>query len=285
MTSRHVALVTGAGRGIGRAIALRLARAGAGVLVAARSQEACLDVCTEIRDEGGLAWPLHLDVADPESIAEALVEARETTAGVGPIDWLVNNAGIAESARFLDHQRASGVDVYAKHMRVNFDGPRRLIEELGTPMIERRYGRIVNVASSAGLRGYAYAAAYAASKHALVGYSLSAALELAKTGVTLNLVAPHFVDSPMTDVSIARIVEKTKRPKDEARALLAAQNPGGTLVGADEVAEVVHELLAGARNGVIAELVGGRGVRRDEETIVWHELATIGGPAAGQRRA
>jgi NAD(P)-dependent dehydrogenase (short-subunit alcohol dehydrogenase family) len=216
MPDRHVALVTGAGRGIGRAIALRLARAGAGVLVAARSQEACLDVCAEIQAEAGVAWPLYLDVADPDSIAEALVEARETTADIGPIDWLVNNAGIAESARFLDHQRASGVDVYEKHMRVNFEGPRRLIEELTPAMVERGYGRIVNVASSAGLRGYAYAAAYAASKHALVGYSLSAALELAQTGVTLNLVAPHFVDSPMTDVSIARIVKKTKRPARRA---------------------------------------------------------------------
>ena len=266
----HVALVTGAGRGIGAAIAARLARAGAAVLVAARSQEACCEVVEVLRDEGATAWPLYLDVADPESIAEAVEEARDLTAATGPIDWLVNNAGIAESARFLDHQRSSGVDLYAKHMATNFDGPRRLIEALAPAMLERGRGRIVNVASSAGLRGYAYAAAYAASKHALVGYSRSAAVELEGKGVTLNLVCPHFVDTPMTVASAARIAAKTGRSADEARAALAAQNPGGTLVAPEEVAEVVLDLLQGARNGAIAELVGGP----RERSILWREEGT-----------
>ncbi|MFO1008883.1 MAG: SDR family oxidoreductase [Planctomycetota bacterium] len=254
--TRHVALVTGGGRGIGRAIALRLARSGAAVFVAARSQEACIDVALEITRTGGTAWPLYLDVADFDMFAEALAEARELAAGIGPIDWLVNNAGIAESAPFLKHGRESGQDLYAKHLDVNFHGPRRLVEALAPGMIERGYGRVVHVASSAGLVGYAYVAAYCASKHALVGYATSAAKELAKTGVTMNLVCPHYVDSPMTDASVERIVTKTKRTEAETRAFLAAQNPGGALVTTDEVAETVLALFESEKNGAIAELVG-----------------------------
>jgi NAD(P)-dependent dehydrogenase (short-subunit alcohol dehydrogenase family) len=263
METRHVALVTGAGRGIGRAIAERLAEAGAAVLVAARSQEACIEVATEIRSGGGTAWPLHLDVGDPESILQAVEDAWDLANDVGPVDWLVNNAGIVESAPFLAHGRETGVDRYEKHMRVNFDGARWMIEALVPRMIERGYGRVVNVASSAGLQSYAYAAAYGASKHALVGYSQAAAQELAKTKVTMNLVCPHYVDSPMTDASVARIVARTGRSEAETRKFLAAQNPGGSLVGVGEVAEVVLELLSGDRNGAIAELIGGK------ESVVW----------------
>ncbi|MBI5364664.1 MAG: SDR family oxidoreductase [Planctomycetes bacterium] len=269
MERRHVALVTGGGRGIGRAIALRVARAGAAVFVAARSQEACIAVVDEIVDGGGTAWPLYLDVADFSMFDEALAEARELAGGIGAIDWLVNNAGIAVSAPFLQHGRAGGEDLYAKHLDVNFHGPRRLIEALVPGMIERKYGRVVNVASSAGLHGHAYVAAYCASKHALVGYSVSAAKELAKTGVTMNLVCPHYVDSPMTDASVERIVAKTKRSEAETRALLAAQNPGGALVTGDEVADAVLALLQGDQNGAVAELVGARMGVNEGEAVRW----------------
>jgi NAD(P)-dependent dehydrogenase (short-subunit alcohol dehydrogenase family) len=257
VASSHVAMITGAGRGIGAAIAAKLAGEGVAVVAAARSQEACLEVADAIRGAGGSAWAVHLDVRDPESIASAVAEARELAADVGPIDWLVNNAGIAISAPFLEHGRSSGVDLYDEHMRVNFDGPRRMCEALVPAMIERKYGRIVHVASSAGLQGYAYAAAYCASKHALVGYARSASRELAKTGVAMNLVCPHYVDSPMTDASIARVTAKTKKTAAEASAFFAAQNPGGELVRPSQVADVVYELLSGEKNGAIAELVGG----------------------------
>ena len=263
METRHVALVTGAGRGIGKAIAERLAQAGAAVLVAARSQEACIEVSTDIRSRGGTAWPLYLDVGDFESVVQAVEDAFDLAHEAGPVDWLVNNAGIVESAPFLAHGRETGVDRYGKHMRVNFDGARWMIEALVPRMIERGYGRVVNVASSAGLQSYAYAAAYGASKHALVGYSQAAAQELSKTKVTMNLVCPHYVDSPMTDASVARIVAKTGRGETETRKFLAAQNPGGSLIGVGEVAEVVLELLSGDRNGAIAELIGGK------EGVVW----------------
>ncbi len=125
------------------------------------------------------------------------------------------------------------------------------------------------MASSAGLESYAYAAAYGASKHALVGYSQAAARELAKTKVTMNLVCPHYVDSPMTDASVARIVAKTKRSEAETRKFLASQNPGGSLVSVEEIAEVVWGLLSGEKNGAIAELVGGKGLLPPEKTVIW----------------
>ena len=269
MAARHVALVTGGGRGIGKAIALRLAREQVAVFVAARSQEACIDVSDEIRRGGGTAWPIHLDVGDPESVQQAVEDAIDLAHAIGPVDWLVNNAGFVESRPFLDHGRETGVDGYERHLRINFHGPRWMIEALVPGMIERGYGRVVNVASSAGLRSYAYAAAYGASKHALVGYSQAAAQELAKTRVTMNLVCPHYVDSPMTDDSVARIVGKTGRTAEDTRAFLAKQNPGGTLIGVDEVADVAWQLLAGDRNGALVELLGGKGVLPPEKTVVW----------------
>ena len=261
--------MTGAGRGIGKAVALRLARDRAAVLVAARSREECAAVSVAIRGAGGRSWPILLDVADPKSVERAVAEAIDVAGDVGPIDWLVNNAGIVESAPFLSHGPGTSSDAYERHLRVNFHGARWMIEALVPGMIERGYGRVVNVASSAGLRSYAYAAAYGASKHALVGYSQAAAQELSKTNVTMNLVCPHYVDSPMTDASVARIVEKTKRSPAETRAFLAKQNPGGTLVSVDEVADVVAELLEGDRNGAIVELVGGKGKLPREETVIW----------------
>jgi len=260
MSTSHVACVTGAGGGIGSAIALRLARGGAALILAGRSQEKTSALAKAIRAEGGKAWPVYLDVSDPETFGEALALVREH----GPLDWLVNNAGIAISAPFLRHGREGGEDLYEKLLATNFHGARRMIEALVPAMIERKQGRIVNIGSSAALQGYAYAAAYAASKHALLGYGRAAALELARTGVTLNTICPHYVDSPMTDGSVQRIVLKTGKSEAETRAFLAAQNPSGRFVTPDEVAELVHELCASNRNGAVIELCGG-GQRREVE--------------------
>ncbi len=251
----HVALVTGASRGIGAAIARRLARHGAAVIPAARSRIHCIDVAEAIEGEGGLAWPLELDVAEPERVGFALEEARALAKDVGPIDWLVNNAGIATSAPLVPKDVAAE-ELARAHMEVNFHGARRLIEGLLPEMKSRGYGRIVNIGSSAGLRGYAYASSYCASKFALVGYTLAAALELEGSGVTINAVCPHYVDSPMTDGSVARIAEKTRRDPCEVRDFLARENPGGRLVTCDEVAEAVLGLLAGDENGALVELEG-----------------------------
>jgi len=269
MSKQHVALVTGAGRGIGEAIARRLAKEGAAVIVAARTGSMCATLATSIRAGGGKAWPLTFDVGVRAGVGPAVDRAKKLAIEVGPIDWLVNNAGIAHSAPFLSHGRDKELDQYEEHLRVNFHGARWLVEALVPGMLERGYGRVVNIASSAGLKSYAYAAAYGASKHALVGYSQAVAQELRKTPVTMNVVCPHYVDSPMTKESIARIVEKTGKSAEETRKFLASQNPGGTLVGVDEVAQAVWELLSSERNAAVVELVGGKGVLPAEKTAVW----------------
>jgi len=195
------------------------------------------------RGIGAAIRAVALDVTDPDSI-RAVADER--------VDWLVNNAGIAESAPLL----GGGDELYQRHLDVNFHGARRLLEALVPAMKERRYGRIVNVASSAGLRGYAYVAAYCASKFALVGYTLAAAEELAGSGVTVNAVCPYYVDSPMLDQSISNLRAKTGKGADELRAFFAEQNPGGRILTPEEVADAVAALLTGEDSGTLAVLDG-----------------------------
>src|SRR5262245_14427315 len=252
-SERHVALVTGGSRGIGEAICRRVAREGASVLVAARSRARCEAVASSIRAQGGAAWPLALDVSDPVSIAAALEEAKTLTGPFGSIDWLVNNAGIAESAPFTDDKREARMQ---RHLETNFHGPRRLMEALIPGMEARGYGLIVNVASSAGLRGYAYVTAYCATKFALVGYSLAVADELEGTGVHIDLVCPHYVDSPLLAESVQRLVKKTKMQESLAREFFRRSNPGQRLVTMDEVAGAVVHLLRGDEHGAVLELDG-----------------------------
>jgi len=251
--ARHdtVALVTGATRGIGEAIARRLASEGALVGIAGRDAARREELCAELEAAGRSVFPVELDVGDPDSIARA-VEVVGARAPEG-LDWLVNNAGIAESAP-LD---ATSEELYAKHMRVNFEGPRRLVGAFLPAMLEGEKGAIVNVASSAGLRGYAYVAAYCASKFALVGWTLAAALELERTGVSINAVCPHYVDSPMLERSIEHLRARTGRPVAELRAWFRDQNPGGELVTMDQVADGVWRALTEEKNGMLLELDGG----------------------------
>ncbi len=252
----HVAVVTGAGQGIGAAIARRLAAAGAHVFLTGRRAEPLEQLAAELTALGLGADAVRLDVTERESVRAALATILQRAEAIGPVDWLVNNAGMAKSAPLL--APAQVTDLYEEHLEVNFHGARRMIEALLPGMRAAGYGRIVNVASSAGLVGYPYVSAYCASKHALVGYTRAAALELAGTGVAISAVCPHYVDSPMTDRSVERIVEKTGRTPEQARSALAAQNPGGRLVTVDEVAAKVLELLEGSQTGAIVELDGAR---------------------------
>ena len=228
------------------------------MIVAARSLERCTSVAQEIEAQGGRAWPLALDVGDPASIESGLARAHRLAESVGPIEWLVNNAGMAESAPLADPEREARLD---RHFAVNFHGPRRLMEALVPGMEKRGYGRIVNVASSAGLRGYAYVSGYCASKFALVGYTLSAADELEGTGVCASLVAPHYVDSPMLQEAVERLVVKTKMNAPMAREFFRRSNPGERLVTMEEVAAATSSLLHGDENGAIFELDGSLEVR------------------------
>lgn len=149
-------------------------------------------------------------------------------------------------------------------MEVNLFGPLRLASAFVPGMVERGGGAILQVASSASLRGYPYVSAYAASKHALLGWTRSAALELAPKGVAVSAVCPHYVDTPLTDRSIETMKEKTGRSDEELRAFVANQNPGGVLVTPDEVAHVALRLLRADRGGVVVELPGGEAITLEE---------------------
>jgi len=261
----HVALVTGASRGIGAAVARALVQRGAAVVLAARDTGALEGLATEL---GGIgrAWPVELDVSDPASIAAALDEAHRLARTLGGIEWLVNCAGIATSAP-LGAPADDGRDLYERHMNVNFHGARRMLEGCLPAWRERGSGHAVNVASSAGLYGYGYVSAYCASKFALVGYTLAAAEELRGSGITINAVCPHYVDSPMLDRAIERIVLKTGREHDAVRQFFREQNPGGELVRPEEVAASVVALLEGDATGRLIELQGA------ERTVVHDDRA------------
>lgn len=251
----HTAFITGAGRGIGAAIARRLAGQGAFVVLGARSLRDCEALASELRGEGGQAAAVELDVASPESVRGAVARAREIVGAQRTIDWLINNAGIAQSAPLVPREDAEAL--FDRHLQVNFHGARRMLEALLPEMKRHGYGRIVNIASSAALTGYRYVAAYCASKHALLGYSRAAALELEGSGVALSVVCPHYVDSPMTDDSARRIAEKTGQSEERAKGLLAAQNPSGVLVRPEQIAELVAQLCERGDNGALVELDGG----------------------------
>ncbi|WP_437917377.1 SDR family NAD(P)-dependent oxidoreductase [Sorangium sp. So ce302] len=228
----RIALVTGGGRGIGRAIAERLAQGGARVAVAGRTQAEIEETAAAI---GGVA--VQLDVGDREGAPPAIAALE---AQLGRIDVLVNNAGVAESAPF---DRTSDA-LWDRMLAVNVTGAFALCRALIPKMIARGFGRVVNVASTAGLVGCAYSTAYCASKHAMVGMTRAIALEIARTPVTINCVCPGWVNTRMADEAISRIAEKTGRGEDAARRSLESMSPQGRMVEPGEVALVVAMLCS-----------------------------------------
>ncbi|HEV8583557.1 MAG TPA: SDR family NAD(P)-dependent oxidoreductase [Methylomirabilota bacterium] len=229
----RVVLVTGAGRGIGRAIALRLAADGLAVAVAARTAAQVEDTA---RAAGKRALALVLDVGDPASVAAAVARvARE----LGPVDVLVNNAGVAESAPFAKTEP----EFWDRHFRVNVTGPYLLTRAALPGMLERRWGRVINVASLAGLFGSPYVTAYTASKHALVGFTRALATEVSGKGVTVNALCPGFVATDMVWTGARNIVAKTGKSFEDAVRALADMNPGRRLIEPDEVAEAAARLI------------------------------------------
>jgi 3-hydroxybutyrate dehydrogenase len=226
------ALVTGGGRGIGRAIATRLAEHGARVVVAGRTLPELEETAHAM---GGLA--LRMDAADRASVQAALGELGSRA---GRIDILVNNAGVAESAP-VDRTTDAMWDTM---MAVNVGSAFALCRALLPPMIAAGWGRVVNLASNAGLTGYAYSSAYCASKHAMIGMTRAIAVEIARSPVTVNSVCPGWVNTKMADEAIQRIAEKTGKGEEQARRALEGMSPQRRLVEPDEVAHVVVMLCS-----------------------------------------
>lgn len=242
------AIVTGAGRGIGREIAAQLTGAGA-VVTALGRQKAVLD---ELVAQGSARFSVAADVTDQASVSAAMREA----AARQPIDILIANAGAAESAPFAKSDAA----LFQRMMDVNFMGVVHSIQAALPSMRERPFGRIVVIASTAGLKGYAYVSAYAAAKHAAIGLVRSLALELATTRITVNAVCPGFTDTDLVAGSIDTIMKKTGRDRAQAITELTKHNPQGRLVSPQEVADTVLWLCgegAGAVTGQAIAVAGG----------------------------
>ena|SRR5579859_3691500 len=226
------AAVTGAGSGIGAASALALAGAGAKVTLLGRRRERLEAQARVISEQGGVAAPEVLDVTDPGAVPDAFQAAAEQ---FGPVDILVNNAGDAESAPF----GKTSLELFERLLRVNLTGAFLCTHAVLSDMLRAKRGRIVNIASTAGVKGYPYVSAYCASKHGLVGLTRSLALETAKTGVTVNAVCPGYTETELVEQAVARISAKTGRSPADARAELAANNPMGRMVTPEEVAATV----------------------------------------------
>ncbi len=247
------AVVTGGGRGIGAAVARALAEAGVSVVVAARSRDQIEGVAAELTGAGHKAWAVACDVTDHQEVEALLHEAQEKMGGV---DVLVNNAGIAASAPL----KAIELEQWNRIFAVNVTGTFLCTQAFVPAMIERGWGRVVNLASVAGKVGAPYIAAYAASKHAVVGFTRSVAAEVAAKGVTVNAVCPGYVETDMSVSTVERIVRKTGLSPEEARATLEKVSPQGRLYTPEEVAYQVAILCdrrAGGVNGQALVLDGG----------------------------
>jgi len=234
----RIAVVTGASRGIGAATARALAAAGCRVVVAARSKERIEKVAAELTALGRPAKAVVCDVTSEESVAALL---RDATA-LGPVSVLVNNAGAAASMPIVK----TSLEDWNRLMAVNATGAFLCTRAFLPGMIAQKWGRVVNVASTAGLNGAKYIAAYSAAKHALMGFTRSAAAEMAGTGITVNAVCPGYVDTEMTTESLDRIIAKTGRSRHEALAAALASAGQSRLITAEEVAAAVLGLCTPA---------------------------------------
>ncbi|HEY7698620.1 MAG TPA: SDR family NAD(P)-dependent oxidoreductase [Vicinamibacteria bacterium] len=234
------ALITGASRGIGRAIALAFAKEGATVVLGSRDLASLEALAADI----GNSTAVRLDVRDPASIAKA----RES---VGEIQILVNNAGIAKSVKVL----AMDDEHWQTHLDVNLTGAFRVTRAFLAPMAAAKWGRIINIASTAGKVGFAYTAAYCASKHGLIGFTRALALEMATSGVTVNAICPGFVRTDMADEAARNIAKKTGNSVAEATHWLEALSPQNRLMEPDEVAAVAVLLASEEARGINGQAI------------------------------
>lgn len=230
---RHV-VITGGGRGIGAELARKFAANGDRITILARTR----DEVDRVADEVG-GYGIRCDVGEPASVEAAFMAA-------GPVDVLINNAGVARSSPVLK----TDVRVWEEHLKVNLTGSFLCALKVLPGMVSRGKGRIINIASVAGLKGFPYLAAYVASKHGLVGLTRALAAEYADKGVTVNAICPGYVESSLLNQAMQNIVDKTGRTPDEVRTELAAQNPQGRFFEASEVAAMAIYLASDDARGV-----------------------------------
>ncbi|MCS7219270.1 MAG: SDR family oxidoreductase [Thermus sp.] len=253
LRGRH-ALVTGASRGIGAAVAEALAQRGARLTLIAREEGELLRRVDLIRRATGAeVQGIPADLTDPSSAEGALNEAFRR---LGPVTILVNNVGFVSTAPFLE----TGPELWWRHLEGNLMTAYRCIRRLLPGMLAEGWGRIVNVASTAGLTGYPYASAYCAAKHALIGLTRSLALELARKGVTVNAVCPGFTDTDLLRRAAGEVARRTGRGEEEVLGIYASRNPQGRLVRPEEVAWAVVWLCseeAAPVNGQSIVVAGG----------------------------
>ncbi len=243
------ALVTGATQGIGRSIALALAAAGADVAVNARSASALDALQAEIIGAGRRSLALPCDVTDADAVAQQL--ARSLLDAWAGLDILVNNAGSAGSARFLDHPD----DLWQRMLAINLTSVYNVTKACVPGMIAQRYGRIITVASIAGKVGGKYIAAYTAAKHGVIGLTRALAVELNPYAITVNAICPGYVDTPMTEASVANIVARTGMSAEEARQALERMSPQNRLIAPEEVASLAVFLALDTSRGVTGQAI------------------------------
>jgi len=238
------AIVTGGSRGIGAAVAKELVFRGARVTIMGRDTETLERKAQEMRGEEGVTVAVEqCDVSDGKSVTTAFSRA---IANLGPAYILVNNAGTAKSRTFTQLTR----EIWDEHISTNLTGAYLCTSEVLPGMIEAKEGRIVNVASTAGLRGYRTMSAYCASKHGIIGLTRSLALETAKQGITVNAVCPSYTDTFLTSLAVDNIVKNLNKTEAEAKGMLIGTIPRGRLITPEEVASAVLWLCSPSASGV-----------------------------------
>lgn len=241
--SAHHVLITGGSSGIGFAIASRLAADGHAVTIAGRHKNVLQEAAAKIPKAAFVLLDVTNDVSVKTGVAAAVQQSGEISA-------LVNNAGQALSAPFAE----TSLEAWQAILDINLTGTFRCIQAV-LPYLKQSKGRIVNVASTAGLKGYPYVAAYVAAKHGVVGLTMTLAQELAREGIAVNAVCPGFTRTPMLERTLTTICEKTGRSRDQALATITSLNPQGRLIEPEEVADVVSWLLSDAARAVTGQKI------------------------------
>jgi len=242
------AVVTGAGRGIGRSIALALASAGADVAVTARTSTELDQLVHDIQSMGRRSLSVPCDVTDPEQVKYMAITLID---GLGGVDILVNNAGNAGSHKFLNHPD----ELWHRMLAINLTSVYYVTKAFLPKLVEQRQGRIITIASIASRVGGGYIAAYSAAKHGVLGLTRALAVEMLPYNITVNAICPGYVDTPMTDSSVANISARTGMSADQARETLAKSSPQHRLIEPEEVAAIAVFLAQDSSKGITGQAI------------------------------